>query len=159
MFNKSLTCKVDVKAPARDVWGVVSAVAAYHRWNPFIVFGRVMFRQQLESGRLLEAHLSYNGGKTIEKVTARILMADTLSELRWEVETRLPFLYRYEHAFFINPVNEARVEFVHRRRSKGLLSPFIRLFTRKRALQAMEAMNEELRKVAEAREGAGEKSE
>ena len=157
MITKSLTRSIAIDAPARDVWGVLAAVAAYHRWNPFIVFGRVMFRQQLESGRLLEAHLSYNQGKTNHKVTARIVMADTLSELRWVVETKAPFLWRFEHAFFINPKSDTQVEFVHRRRSWGLAAPFIRLFTDKRSGRAMDAMNQALKKAAEAREGLGER--
>src|SRR3712207_8636876 len=97
-MSKRLTAHVDIEAEPDRVWAVLTDLAAYAEWNPFIVRAEGV----VEPGRRLTLTMQPMGGRA---VTLRpCLVGVTMErELRWRGVLGIPGLMDAEHSFVLQP--------------------------------------------------------
>jgi hypothetical protein len=115
---KQLQTQIEIDAPAKRVWEVLTDFASYPQWNPFIrhISGRPA------PGERLQVRLAPPGGRAIT-FKPKVLTAEPNRELRWLGRLLVPGVFDGEHSFTIESLEESRVRFVQREAFKGLLVP------------------------------------
>ena len=141
---KRLDTQIEIDAPAKLVWEVLTDFASYPQWNPFIrhISGR------LAPGERLQARLEPPGGLAMT-FKPKVLMAEPNRELRWLGHLLVPGVFDGEHSFTIEPLEENRVRFHQREAFKGLLVPLFARSLEINTQQGFEEMNRALKERAE----------
>jgi len=141
---KLLHTEIEIDAPADRVWQVLADFGRFPEWNPFIVRAS----GELRVGARLEVHIqpAGSGGMTLRPL---VLEATANRELRWRGQLLIPGLFTGEHAFVLEPLG-ARTRFVHREHFTGVLVPLLSRVLDGATRRGFEAMNEALKKRAEA---------
>jgi hypothetical protein len=142
---KQLDTQIEIDAPAKRVWEVLTDFASYPQWNPFIrhISGRPA------PGERLQARLAPPGGRAMT-FKPKVLTAEPNRELRWLGHLLLPGLFDGEHSFTIEPLEENRVRFIQQEAFKGLLVPLFARSLETNTQQGFEEMNHALKERAEA---------
>ncbi len=117
---EEIRTEIDIDAPPGEVWAVLSDLASYPEWNPFM--RRV--RGELKTGGRLEVVARVDDGPTLI-FRPRLLRIDPPRELRWLGELPLPGLFHGDHRFRIEPLGDARSRFVQSEKFSGVLMPFM----------------------------------
>ena len=101
---KQLHTQIEIDAPAKRVWELLTDFASYPQWNPFIrhISGR------LAPGERLQARLEPPGGRAMT-FKPKVLAAEPNRELRWLGHLLVPGVFDGEHSFTIEPLQENRV--------------------------------------------------
>lgn len=141
---KQLHTEIEIQAPAERVWEVLTDVASYPEWNPFIrsITGRPA------PGERLETRLEPPGGRGMT-FKPKVLNAEPSRELRWLGHLLVPGLFDGEHSFTIEPLEENRVRFVQREAFKGWLVPLFARSLETNTHRGFEEMNRALKERAE----------
>ena len=141
---KQLHTQIEIDAPAKRVWELLTDFASYPQWNPFIrhISGR------LAPGERLRARLEPPGGRAMT-FKPKVLTAEPNRELRWLGHLLVPGLFDGEHSFTIEPMAEDRVRFVQREAFKGLLVPLFARGLEANTRRGFEQMNGALKERAE----------
>jgi|SRR5215203_3596186 len=141
---KQLHTHIEINAPAKRVWEVLTDFASYSQWNPFIrhISGR------LAPGERLQTRLAPPGGRAMT-FKPKVLTAEANRELRWLGHLLVPGLFDGEHSFTIEPLAENRVRFVQREAFKGLLVPLLARSLETETQRGFEEMNRALKERAE----------
>jgi hypothetical protein len=147
---RSLHTEIDIAAPAQRVWDLLTDLAAYPAWNPFIREAE----GAVQEGSRLHVRLAPPGGRsmTFKPVLTRVVPA---RELRWQGHLLVPGLFDGEHIFEIQPERPGHVRFVQREQFGGLLLPVVWGGMEASTRRGFEAMNAALKQRAEAGGGAG----
>jgi hypothetical protein len=117
-----LHTEIEIAAPAETVWRILSDLAAYPQWNPFLV--RVS--GELAVGARLEVTFAPPGGKPMT-MRPTLLRLDPGRGFTWLGRLAgVPKLFDGEHSFEIIPIDEGRVRFVQSETFGGILLPFLR---------------------------------
>jgi hypothetical protein len=148
-MSKRLFTHVDIQAEPERVWEVLTDLAAYPEWNPFIVRaegvvdpgGRLILTMQPMGGR----------GTTLRP---RLVAVDINRELRWRGKLGLPGLMDAEHTFLLQP-QAGGTRLIHQETFRGVLVPFVAGTLDRNTLPAFVAMNEALKHRAEEPPRAG----
>jgi hypothetical protein len=142
---KQLHTEIEIDAPAKRVWELLTDFASYPQWNPFIrqISGR------LAPGEHLRARLEPPGGRAMT-FKPKVLRAEPNRELRWLGHLLLPGVLDGEHSFTIEPLEENHVRFVQREAFKGLLVPLFARSLESNTQRGFEEMNHALKELAEA---------
>lgn len=116
---KTISHSIEINAPAADVWKVLTDLAAYPDWNPFIreASGRIAVGERLTL-RMFPAN-----GKPMT-FRPRVLAADPGAELRWIGRFILPGVFDGEHRFTLTETATGGTELVQSENFSGLLVPF-----------------------------------
>ena len=135
MARKTLSTQRDLQAPPARVWEVLTDLAAYPTWNPFITEAAGELRV---GGRLAIVA----GGMRFRPVVLRF---DPARELRWRGRLVVPGLFDGEHVFRLAPLDGGRAtRLTHEEHFSGLLvGPFSRKLDEE-TLPGFEAMNRAL---------------
>jgi hypothetical protein len=141
---KEIHTEIEINAPAKTVWRVLTDFAAYPDWNPFV--RRV--EGEVRVGARLHVDIQPSGGKGMS-FRPTVLVADPNRELRWLGRLWLPGLFDGEHSFSIEPLVEGQVRFVQRERFGGLLVPFLSKMLDRDIRRGFEEMNRALKLRAE----------
>lgn len=117
---KTISGSIEIDAPAIEVWEVLTDLAAYPDWNPFIreASGEVAVGQRLTL-KLFPAA----GGNPMT-FRPRVLVADPGVELRWIGRLVLPGIFDGEHSFTLTATTTGGTELVQAEKFSGLLIPF-----------------------------------
>ena len=144
MMARELITTIEIQADAERVWRILTDFSKYSDWNPFIkkAYG------PLQEGRRITVS-PQPPGRRMWTFRPRLLKVVPNRELTWLGHTLLPGLADGKHYFVIETVAENRIRLVHGEVFSGLLVPFIWSALRKTALSGFEAMNTELKRVAE----------
>jgi hypothetical protein len=142
---KQLRTEIEIDAPAKRVWELLTDFASYPEWNPFIR----SISGQPAPGERLQARIEPPGGRGMT-FKPRVLNAEPERELRWVGHLLVPGLFDGEHSFTIEPLQENRVRFVQREAFKGLLVPLFARSLETNTLRGFEGMNRALKERAEA---------
>ena len=142
-MSKQLSTHVDIQATPARVWEVLSDLAAYPEWNPFIP----RIDGEIRPGARLEVRIQPPGAKGMT-FRPTVLKAEPNRELRWRGRLWLPGLFDGEHAFTIEPSAANRVRFIQSETFTGLLVPFF-TGTLKATLRGFEDMNHALKRRVE----------
>ncbi len=136
---------IDIDAPPRSVWAVLSDFPAYPHWNPFVR----RIDGSAREGETLETFIQPVGGKGMT-FRPRVLRAVPERELRWLGRLVLPGIFDGEHFFTIEPLDAGqRTRFVQGERFSGLLVPLMRKALDRGTRAGFEAMNQALKARAE----------
>ena len=142
---KQLHTEIEIDAPAKRVWELLTDFASYPQWNPFIrhISGHPA------PGECLQACLEPPGGRTMT-FKPKVLTAEPNRELRWLGYLLVPGVFDGEHSFTIEPLEENRVRFIQREAFEGLLVPLFARSLETNTQQGFEEMNHALKERAEA---------
>jgi hypothetical protein len=142
---KTLATAIEIDAPAERVWGVLTDLAAYPVWNPFIR----RIAGELTPGARLEVRLEPPGGMGIT-LRPTVLAADPARELRWLGHLLVRGLFDGAHRLALEPLGPGGSRFVQEERFTGLLVPFLARSLDRHTRPGFEAMNRALKARAEA---------
>lgn len=113
---KELRTEIEIHAAPEKVWGILTDLSRWSEWNPsFKVVGKA------EPGESVA--LSFPSGKGEMTLHCKVCVYEPNKKLAWQYHVGLPFLFRGEHSFTIEPAGEGRVRFIDIEVFNGLLVP------------------------------------
>jgi hypothetical protein len=143
-MGTELRTSVEIRSTAERVWQVLTDLAAYPEWNPFIVAadGPVVV------GQRLSLTMQPVGGR---RVTVRPTVLEVVPgrRLRWLGRLGIGGLFDAEHAFEIGELGAGGVRLSQEERFRGLLVPLATRSLARSTLPAFHAMNRALKDRAE----------
>ncbi|MGK5734007.1 SRPBCC family protein [Streptomyces sp. URMC 124] len=145
---REIATVIDIAATPERVWQVLTDLARYEEWNPFI-------RQAsgtAAAGRRLKLRVC-PGGRRPRTYRPVVKAAAPAEELRWLGRTALPGLFSREHRFVLTDLDGGGTRVVQSEKFTGLLVPFLRRRVAA-AVTDFGALNKALKKRAECRNGA-----
>lgn len=147
---RTISTEIEIKAAPTAVWAVLTDLAAYPEWNPFL---------RVADGRLAAGERptfrAYPPGSSPITLKPRILAVTPPRELRWIGRLLVPGVFDGEHSFTLTATSDGHTRLVQAERFTGILVPFTgRLLNNTRA--AFVALNEALKKRVEDSVGAGQ---
>ncbi|WP_370573874.1 SRPBCC family protein [Methanomethylovorans sp.] len=136
---------VNIEASSQDVWEILADLNEYQTWNPFIVrvFGKPQPGEKLDV-RLKVASLSFD-------LKPMVLIAEINREIRWRGYFLVKGLFDGEHLFRIEEMEDGSVHFINCEKFTGVLVPLFMYLIKKDTENGFNAMNEQLKKMAEKR--------
>jgi hypothetical protein len=142
-MSKRLSTHVDIQATPDRVWDVLTDLAAYSEWNPFIVRAEGV----LAPGQRLTLTMQPVGGRamTLRPRLAEVAINRTL---RWRGKLGIPGLMDADHTFLLQP-QAGGTRLIQQETFRGLLVPFVASSLDRSTLPAFGAMNDALKKRAE----------
>jgi hypothetical protein len=140
---KRLSAHVDIDAPPERVWSVLTDLAAYPAWNPFITNAEGV----VAPGRRLTLTMQPVGGRAMT-LRPRLVEVDEPRQVRWRGRLGLPGLMDAEHTFTLEPRGSG-TRLIQQEDFRGVLVPFLAASLDRSTLPAFVAMNEALRSRAE----------
>jgi hypothetical protein len=148
---KELRTEIEFEGTPGEVWEVLTDLAAYPAWNPFLR----EIEGELRPGARLRVRFQPVGERGITmRPTVRAI--EPGRELRWLGHLLVPGIFDGEHRFRIEGAGPGRVRFVQSERFGGVLLPL--MWARLRdggTAKGFRAMNEALARRVEERRGAG----
>ena len=142
-MSKRLSAHVDIQATPERVWEVLTDLAAYPEWNPFIVRAEGV----VELGCRLTLTMQPVGGRAMT-LRPRLVAVDVPRELRWRGKLGMPGLMDAEHSFTLAPRGSG-TRLVHQETFRGVLVPFVAASLDRNTLPAFVAMNVALKSRVE----------
>jgi hypothetical protein len=141
---RELHSEIEIQASPERVWEVLTDLAAYREWNPFIVRAA---GQPVVGGRL-ELHMRLPGRRptTFRPV---VLAAEPGRQLRWLGRLLVPGLFDGEHGFTLEAAGPGRVRLTQRERFRGLLARPVMARIAKPTQEGFHQMNQALKARAE----------
>jgi len=140
---KRLSAGVDIDATPQQVWEVLTDLAAYPVWNPFIVRAEGI----VAPGRELTLRMQPVGGRAMT-LRPRLVEVEVARQLRWRGALGVPGLMAAEHTFTLEPRGSG-TRLLQREDFRGVLVPFLAASLDRNTLPAFVAMNEALKSRAE----------
>lgn len=144
MATHHLHTEIEIDAPAKRVWNVLTDFAAYPEWNPF-VRSVVGVPQQ---GSRLQITVQPSGGKVM-RFSPVVLTSEAGRELRWLGRFLLPGVFDGEHSFAIEPLGKNKVRFQQNERFSGILVGLLRASLDRDTKRGFDEMNCALKLRAE----------
>jgi hypothetical protein len=135
-----------VDAPAAVVWDVLTDLASYAEWNPFIRAAR----GTPAHGADVEVHVHTSLGIPL-RFHATVLTCDEPRLLHWLGYGVRPWLASGEHWFTIEHTGAGGVRFVQREEFVGVLPQLFGWLLARETRRGFDAMNRALKQRAEAR--------
>jgi hypothetical protein len=142
---KQLHAEVEIQATPDQVWAVLTDLAAYHEWNPFII----QAAGQAVPGSRLELHMRPPGRRRPTTFRPEVLEADPARRLRWLGRLLVPGLFDGEHSFTLQPTAPGSTRLIQHEEFRGLLAPLLLAMIAKPTLAGFRQMNEALKARAE----------
>jgi hypothetical protein len=119
LLAMQLRTEIEIDAPPKLVWEVLTDRASYHEWNPFIT----TFEGPLSKGKRLNIVLSPPDSSDF-RVRPRVLVVDPEKELRWRGKMLSEFLFSGEHYLTLTELERGRTRVCHGEDFGGLLLKF-----------------------------------
>jgi hypothetical protein len=143
-MSKTIVTEIDIDAPPQRVWQVLSDLAAYPEWNPFILEAT----GQPAVGSRLTLRMQPVGGK---EMTLRPSVIDAREGelLRWLGHLGVPGVLDADHCFELTPRDGGGTRLVQHERFSGVLVPFVARTVDRGTRPAFVLMNEALKRRAE----------
>jgi hypothetical protein len=116
MAERRIETSIEINAPAKRVWAILTDFAGMARWNPFVR----SISGALTTGGRLSVHIA-PAGKSAMRFTPTILAVKPERELRWLGRLLVPGIFDGEHYFLLEPIGEERTRFTHGEKFSGLL--------------------------------------
>jgi hypothetical protein len=143
-MTRTLVSAIDIDATPRQVWQVLSDLATYRQWNPFIVeaAGRA------EAGDRLTLRMQPVGGRamTLRPTVVEVREGELL---RWLGRLGLPGVLDADHSFRLEGRSSGATRLVQQEHFGGVLVPLVARTLERGTLPAFGLMNEALKRRAE----------
>jgi hypothetical protein len=135
--------EIEIHSTPERVWEVLTDLGKYPDWNPLLcrAEGKLIIGEKIN----LTARSASNDMNLLCTVTT----VEPNRQFSWKFHVVLPFLFRGQHIFKIEPIDEHRVRFIDREVFHGLLVPLQAKNLETNAKPAMIAMGEALKKRVE----------
>lgn len=140
-----LDTSIEIDATPERVWSILSDFGGYSRWNPFVR----SIAGELEVGKTLDVQVEPPGGRAM-KFHPVLLAVEPGRELRWKGKLLIPGLFDGEHWIRLRPGAHKRVVVDHGELFNGILVPRFRPTIDGATRAGFVAMNEALKREAEA---------
>jgi hypothetical protein len=132
--------EMDIAAPVRRVWEVLTHFPAHATWNPFVR----SISGVASKGQRLQISVQPPGGKSMS-FKPKVLVAVPETELRWLGSLFVPGLFDGEHYFKLAPNGSGGTTLLHGEKFSGLLVPLVRSSLDSSTRAGFLAMNEALK--------------
>jgi len=144
---KEIYTEIEIYAPARVVWDILTDFDNFPKWNPFIkeISGNP------QEGSQIEVFIKPPNSNRM-KFKPEILEYKSEEELRWLGKLLIPGLFDGEHSLSITAKTENKVLFIQKEKFSGLFVPFFS-GTLNDTESGFKLMNEALKREAEKRMG------
>ena len=116
---KTIEHITDIEAPAGAVWAVLTDVAAYGDWNPFMSMERAPDRV----GDRLSVTL--RAGKRTITLKPTVTAFEPGRSICWLGRLFVPRVFDGAHELHVEPLDDGRSRFIHRETFRGVLVPFV----------------------------------
>lgn len=136
--------EIRINAPPEKVWEILVDFPRFPDWNPFI--RRISGKPQ--AGARLTVEIHPPGGRAMI-FRPMVLIASPGKELRWLGRILMPGIFDGEHSFLLTPEGD-RCRFEQSERFSGVLFRLVGSRILEPTKKGFEAMNEALKKRAEA---------
>lgn len=135
--------EIEIKTSPEKIWTVLTDLEKYAEWNPLLyrAEGKVALGEKVSISAKTDSSDMHFDCSVVKVVPER--------EFSWKFHVKLPFLFRGEHIFKIEPIGDDRVRFIDREIFKGLLVPLQAKNLATNAKAGMVAMGEALKQRAE----------
>lgn len=135
--------EVVIQSTPERVWETLTDLGKYPQWNPLLprADGKLAMGEKV----ILTARSATKDMKLHCTVTS----LEPKRQFSWKFHVILPFLFRGEHFFKIEPIDDRRVRFIDREVFTGLLLPLQARNLDTNAKAGMVAMGEALKQRAE----------
>ncbi len=131
--------EIEIQATPEQVWKVLTDLDQYADWNPLLYRAR----GKVKAGTKVE--LSAKTASNDMNFSCSVTRVEQGREFAWKFHVILPFLFRGEHIFRIEPIGEHSVRFIDREVFQGLLLPLQSKDLETHAKDGMVAMGEALK--------------
>ncbi len=142
---RTLQTEIEIEAPAKRVWQVLSDLDSYSQWNPFLQRASGV----LELDEYLRVFIKPPGARGMT-IKPRVVAVEENAGFSWIGHILFPGIFDGEHYFVIDPLDENRCRFVQGELFTGLFAIPILWLIRKGTRRGFEAMNQALKARAEA---------
>lgn len=138
---KQLDTHVDIDAPLKQVWRVLTDLPNYGAWNPFIC--------QVDGGCRQDEIVTVRmhiPGKGFQSYRVRLTLIDEPVEFRWLGHFHVRGLIDGNHVFALSELSEGTVRLRQYEDFRGILVPFVwRSYITRHLLPCFEALNQNLK--------------
>jgi hypothetical protein len=146
---KQLRTEIDIEATPERVWAVLTDLAAFPQWNPFMTRAEGNVRR----GERLTIRMQPDRGRAMT-FRPTVLEAEPNHRLRWLGRLLVPGVFDGEHSFTIEPLGAGTVRLIQQEEFRGILVPLMARSLDRNTLPAFEKMNAALKRRAEERRSA-----
>lgn len=143
-MSKTIVTEIDIDAPPQRVWQVLSNLAAYREWNPFIL--------EATGEAAVGSHLTLRMQPVVgREMTLRPTVIDVRDgeRLRWLGHLGVPGILDANHCFELTARDGGGTRLVQHERFSGLLVPFVSGTVDRGTRPAFVLMNEALKRRVE----------
>jgi hypothetical protein len=114
---KELYTEIEIQASPEKVWQVLTDLAQYPDWNPFIheAIGKAKVGEKVD--------ITVRSGSKEMTLHCQVIKVEPNQELSWKYHVILPALFSGVHTFRIEPMGANRVRFTDREEFRGWLVP------------------------------------
>lgn len=135
--------EIEIQSTPERVWEVLTNFEKYPEWNPLLCRAE----GKLTVGE--KVNLTAKSGSNDMNLLCTVITVEPNRQFSWKFHVVLPFLFRGEHIFKIEPIDEHMVRFIDREVFHGLLVPLQAQNLETNAKPAMIAMGEALKERVE----------
>ena len=135
--------EIEIQATPEKIWAVLTDLEKYAEWNPLLhrAEGKIAVGEKV--------NISAKTASNDMDFRCSVVKVKPDREFSWKFHVVLPFLFRGEHIFTIEPIDEHRACFIDREIFKGLLVPLRAEDLETNAKAGMIAMGEALKRRVE----------
>ncbi len=141
---KELSSDIEIQAPAERVWPILTDLARFPEWNPFMRRAAGL----VQPGARLEVFIQPSGARGVT-FRPTVLKAEPNRELRWLGHLLISGLFDGEHILTLEPLAPDRCRFRQREIFTGLLVPLLARSLDRDTLRGFNEMNQALKARAE----------
>ncbi len=109
--------EIVIEASAEEVWNVLTDLDAYSKWNP------LLYRAEGKVAVGKTVKIPAKTASSDRDFSCLVTKVEPNKEFSWKFHVILPFLFRGEHIFRIEPIADHSVRFIDREIFNGLLFP------------------------------------
>ena len=109
--------EIEIQSTPERVWEVLTDLDKYPEWNPLLCRAE----GKLAVGE--KVNLTARSASNDMNLLCTVAAVEPKRQFSWKFHVVLPFLFRGEHIFKIEPIDEHKVRFIDREVFHGLLVP------------------------------------
>ena len=144
-MRHELHTQIDIDAAPETVWDILTDLARYPDWNPFIVSAE----GQVAVGERLTNRMAPPGGRAMT-FKPTVTEVDPGRSFEWLGRLFLPGVFDGRHRFQLEPTTDGGTRFVHSEQLIGVLVRPMRRSLDTTTKAGFEAMNQAIKVRAEA---------